>query len=543
MLKNIRFWLIVFLLIGLLASSLPVPQETTPALAQVSSCPVPEEGAIVIGTTDLPVVLDPVRAYNFRNWEVLGHLFVGLTRQVPGTNEYELALATSHEVSEDGLTHTFGIRDDATFNDGTPITAETFVYSINRVKALELEEVGFVGDFVESVEADEDGNLVFQLTEPLPYFEKLVSLPPFFPLDANEFPLTGEGQPADDVQRDIRSINGNGVYVLDEVNPGDYIQLRRNPAYNLGEAPATDVILMCNYRVTEELRLALLDGEIDIAWRDVFLPAAAASAEANTEIEMLITPTARMWYLMLNQTRTINDVVDPVVRESVYLIMNRERVIQNIFDGYLMPVNTLLPSMLAGGYEPLWKSRVNSGAANALLRENDYRPGRGAASITVTTSSEGYGDLYASAVSSLADEFQQMVVIGMQVNGGVDFTAFTRAMRSGDYDAAVFAWTPPVVHPHAYLYPLLHSEGELARRNGYSSDLIDGLLEEAAAETDPEDQAEVYQRIQEALFPDYVIMPLWQDVVNILVRNDRVDPSSVVIDSTMYLHYELLEKQ
>ena len=92
--------------------------------------------AIVIGLTDFPRTLDPADATDLPSWELLYHVATGLTRQVPGTLDYELALAADHTVSADGLEHTFTIRPEAAFNDGTPITAQTFVDSIERVIAL-----------------------------------------------------------------------------------------------------------------------------------------------------------------------------------------------------------------------------------------------------------------------------------------------------------------------------------------------------------------------------------------------------------------------
>ena len=110
--------------IGLLA-----PLAIAPTHAQ-------DSGSITIGVTDLPTTLDPGEAYDFIAWEVLSHLYIGLTRQIPGTLDYELALAEELQMSDDRLTYTFTLRDDAAFSDGTPITAQTFVDSINRVRDL-----------------------------------------------------------------------------------------------------------------------------------------------------------------------------------------------------------------------------------------------------------------------------------------------------------------------------------------------------------------------------------------------------------------------
>ena len=139
-----------------------------------------EADVIRIGTLDLPVTLDPAMADTFMEWEVLRHLYVGLTQQVAGTNDYELALASQHDISENGLIHTFTIREDAVFNDGTPITADIFERSINRVMTLNEDGAFIMNGVVESVSASDAQSLVFTLEVPIPYFDALVSLPPFF---------------------------------------------------------------------------------------------------------------------------------------------------------------------------------------------------------------------------------------------------------------------------------------------------------------------------------------------------------------------------
>ncbi|GIV80687.1 MAG: hypothetical protein KatS3mg051_0041 [Anaerolineae bacterium] len=121
-------------LVLLTVATLATTAGPSPATAQA-------DDTIIIGTTDLPSSLDPAEAYDFMTWEVLSHLYVGLVRQVPGTLDYELALAESYTVSADALTYTFALRQGQSFSDGTPITAQTFVDSVTRV--LTLRRPGF----------------------------------------------------------------------------------------------------------------------------------------------------------------------------------------------------------------------------------------------------------------------------------------------------------------------------------------------------------------------------------------------------------------
>src|SRR5258708_37740314 len=104
--------------------------------------------ALTIGTTEALLNLDPADASDVFSWEVLSHLYTGLTRQLPGTLRYDLALAATHTVSADGLTHKFTIRPDAAFDDGTPISVRTFVDSINRTLQLQGKGAALIAPYI-----------------------------------------------------------------------------------------------------------------------------------------------------------------------------------------------------------------------------------------------------------------------------------------------------------------------------------------------------------------------------------------------------------
>src|SRR5579859_2171988 len=119
--------------------------------------PLNAASQITIGTTEILTNLDPADAGDVFSWEVLSHLYTGLTRQLPGTLRYDLALAATHTISADGLTHKFTIRPDAAFDDGTPISVRTFVDSINRTLHLQGHGGTLIAQYIKSVGVDSSG--------------------------------------------------------------------------------------------------------------------------------------------------------------------------------------------------------------------------------------------------------------------------------------------------------------------------------------------------------------------------------------------------
>jgi ABC-type transport system substrate-binding protein len=521
--SKIRYFFLV-VVIGVAAFSPSFLIATPPVKAQ--------DNTITIGSTDLPASLDPASANSFLAWEILGHLYTGLTRQIPGTLEYELAVADGYELSEDGLTHRFTIRDDAVFSDGTPITAAHFAYGIQRVLSLDYNPAIALKAMGLSVQVTEDEVLEMTTNRPIPYFRQLVALPAFFPVLESDFPAS-EANPF------VTSLTGNGPYRLVGRDVGDYVELQANPVYQFGPPPKTEHITLRQYENTETLRLAVVRHEIDMAWRDVSLPDAITTAETTEGLTLVNMPSSRIWYLTLN--RKFDYVDDPVLRQSVLMTLNRERITEEYFGGYLSPAYSLVPPQLTDSYAPLWSAPANITTAIANMQDAGYRESRfNQANFVMTSTYLGYGNFYANVLVDIVRDTRPMRMLTITAATGIDLATFMDALTSGDTNAALFPWTPIVMHPDAYLRPLLHSSGPLAFENRYASNEMDALLDRAAREADPARQAALYREAQEKIVEAYAIVPLWQDTLAVLAWENI---GGIMIEPNFFLRYDQLERQ
>lgn len=520
--RAVRQSVIAALIIGIIVAALP----TTPAARAQDS------DTIVIGVTDLPTTLDVGEAYDFAAWEVLSHLYTGLTRQVPGTFEYELALAENVAFSADRLTATFTLPADAAFTDGTPITAQTFVDSINRVLAIDRGAVEAVEPYIAAVSAPEPTTLVFDLNAPVPYFLGLVALPPFFPQhpdllaseDPDPFPST---------------IIGNGPYLLESFAVNEAIMLRANPDYRTGNAPQNDVIVLRQFNRSQDLREAFLDGSVDLAWRALLLRDVDAIAEAEVGT-LMTTPSTRAFYLYMNHRLEPGD--DPLVRRAVTLMVSRNRLMERVFGNYATPLFSVVPPIFPEAHAAIWPQDADSEEGEATLLSAAYRPrNRSRLELTIVTSRLTYGDIYAAAASELVrDSFalSDYISSGLQVE--VDRTTFLSTLERGEGRIMLFGWTPIVPHPAAYLRPLAHSDAMIPSRGAYARSELDETIDAAALLSDPAEAGPFYQSAAAMLLETYDIIPLWQDHVQIAYQ-DTV--SGVQIEGNFFLHYDQLAKE
>ena len=120
---------------GTATTAPPTTTATTMAPA-TSTTAAPGGGTIIIGTTDSIASLDPADAYSIHDWELLSNINEGLLVFKPGTTEVEPGLATGMpDVSADGLTYTFTLKDGIQFGDGTPLDATSYAEQLNRLLA------------------------------------------------------------------------------------------------------------------------------------------------------------------------------------------------------------------------------------------------------------------------------------------------------------------------------------------------------------------------------------------------------------------------
>ncbi|MGW8226123.1 MAG: ABC transporter substrate-binding protein [Anaerolineales bacterium] len=215
---------------------------------------------IIIGTTDEVNSLDPQDAYATHDWEILKNTGEPLLKYIPGTAELVPgAAAELPTVSEDGLTYTYTLREGLEFADGTPINAQTYVDSWDRLNTLQGQVSGLIQVYVDSVEAVDDLTVAYNLKDTFGFFPSLSATAPFIPANPAQFP-------ADEIVQFPEIIDGNGPYRMVSYVPGEQLVLEANPNFH-GDAPLIPNVIVRYFADPTTMSNAVESGEIDIAWR------------------------------------------------------------------------------------------------------------------------------------------------------------------------------------------------------------------------------------------------------------------------------------
>jgi peptide/nickel transport system substrate-binding protein len=228
-------------------------------VVEPTAVPAPVGGTLIESTFADATILNPILYNDSASFDILEKMFLPLVDNDPFSGELVGVFATGWEVSEDGLTYTFNLRDDITWSDGTPMTANDFKFTFDAI-ASDLVETPRKSniELVESIEVIDDYTVAVHFTE-----VDCTALSNFTLRILPSHMYADDFSDLMDSPENTAPTVAAGPFVFQEWVPEDHATLVRNEDYHLG-APNVDGWI---YRVfaDESARLAaLLAGEIDV---------------------------------------------------------------------------------------------------------------------------------------------------------------------------------------------------------------------------------------------------------------------------------------
>ena len=351
----------------------------TGALAEVNKN-APQGGDMIVTYQEDVATLDPAIGYDWQNWSMIKSLFDGLTGYEPGTTELRLELAKSHEISDDGLVHTFVLKDGIKFHNGREINASDVKYSLERVTNPETRSpgAGFFnmiegfgtwnngeGDGLSGVKAIDEKTVEITLSRPDATFGHIMALN-----FASVVPREAVEASGEDFGREPI---GSGAYRLREWTPGQNVVFERFEEYHRDGVPKLDQV---TFGIGLEPTVALLrleNGEADILGDGIppaqFLQVMDDPDRADNIVEGGQLHTG---YVTMNTQMEPFDNVE--VRRAMNMAINKKRIIQMI-NGRAVPANQPLPPTMPGYADDYEGYPYDPDKARAALADAGYPDG------------------------------------------------------------------------------------------------------------------------------------------------------------------------
>lgn len=475
--------LVALLVAGLLLSGL-----TT--LAQ-------DEKVLVIGHAESTDSLDPARGYTQTSGFIFRAIYETLvTFPNEDASSIEPQLAESWDVSDDGLTYTFKLREGAVFSTGNPVTADDVVFSMNRLKNLQGSPA-FLANNVAGIAASDPQTVVITLASADPSFLSSLPNPAFQVTDSTVIKANGGTDAADAASADTAEsfLNsnsvGSGPYMLEKWEPQVQTVLVRNPNYQ-GAAPYFDRVIITNIPESATQKIALEAGDIDLA---LDLTAdEIRSLEGNPAIQIYRGPANIVHFLLMNADPEIGGpMADPKVQLAVRYALDYEGY--QLLWGGVQP-GTNLAVGLSGALGPDEALKRDVEKAKALLAEAGYPDG-----FAVTLSYPDFSfqgvNMNTNAQKIQADLAE--VGITVSLNPG-EIQVSLEEYRNGRQGFGYWFWGPDKLDPVDFLAFLPGGKvaTERARWLPENADPeLLALIEQAKAESDPDARLDLYRQLQE----------------------------------------------
>jgi ABC-type oligopeptide transport system substrate-binding subunit len=557
--KLVSFLLIMFL--GLFLLGCQEPEEVEPT---ATPAPIPEGQEVVVTRLVLqterievavtPVVvmeedeelveldislsgdidtLDPQMVIADNDVDIIENIFVGLTRYNHLSSTFEPELATDWEVSDDGRTWTFNLRDDiywvqlrageSTLLGSTPsklepvrqVVADDVVYAVqracdprfptadilvlyiiegcenlNRIPEVTSEALGQIG-----VRAINDQTLEFSLTEPASYFLALTSLSMMYPVPI-EYVLE-----MNEEWSDIGNVYMSGPFVLGQQTlAGTRTVLQRNPYWPIPFTGNVDVVNILHFDDEMDAFLLWEDRNLDISP----VPLADQTSILNrNQQKVRFVPEQAVFYLAYNfQSEVFSN---PAVRKAFGWAIDRERLIREVHGGQGLPMRHLLPPGVFGA-PPIEEvgAGYNPDRAREQMANSGYGDCRLMPPVTYMVSSS---DLALQQAELLREMWQEELncpedqIVIEQVQFGT-LLANTRpdagAARPDLWD---LGWASYYPDANYWMQDVMHCSNSENRQNRSCGE-VDSLIENAAVSDLPEFRIDLYRQIENLFFAD-----------------------------------------
>ena len=408
------------------------------------------------GSAAEPESVDPHKTSTVYEAHILRDLFQGLVMQdkdsglIPGAAE-------SWTVSDDGTVYTFKLRKDAVWSDGSPVTAEDFVYSFHRLEdpatgaeyasmlypIKGAEEVNTKNGKPEDmgVKAIDATTLEITLNAPTPYFLEMLTHQAAYPVNKASIDKLG----ADWIKPG--NLVSNGAYTLAEWVPNDHLKLVKNPKFWDASTVMIDTV---NYIPTEDRSSAMKRfeaGELD-SYDD--LPTEQLS-DLKTKFgdQVRVGPYLGTYYYAIKTDKAPWDNVE--LRNAISMAIDRDFLAEKVWQNSMLPGYSMVPPGIEG-YTPSLAKFADmpqidrEDKAKEILEKLGYTPEKPLKMEIRYNTSENHKNTAVAIQEQLKPLGVEVTLVNTDTKTHYGFLE-----QKGDYDVARAGWIADYKDPETFL--------------------------------------------------------------------------------------------
>lgn len=435
---------------------------------------------LIVALQSEPASLDPHVASDVASLEASQVMYNTLFSYTETYGEVVPSLVEDdYEVSEDGLTYTFHLKEGVKFHSGAEMTSEDVVYSIQRIRDKGVRAEGFAA--VESMETPDAQTVVLHLS---------YAYAPLLTVLANPNNAIVEKAVAEANGGDLSNVDASsGAFKLNAWEVGTSVTFDAFADYFEG-APAYQTLVLRTISDENAATTAIRNGEIDMIFDATDTE---ISVLENQGLEITSVPGTFWEYLGMNCESGV--LQDKAVRQAIAYAIDREAINTVVKMGH---ATVLTDANIPATHEDYCGANTYAAQdlekAKQLLSDAGY--GEGDIKLVLKVGSDWQYQVDAAQIIK-----QQLAEVGIEVSiEAMESGVYFDDLNNGNFDLTVCGWSG-FVDADEYLYNLFTTDGTYNQQN-YSNPEVDEILNQARMETDPATRTELYKQAQVMIAED-----------------------------------------
>jgi peptide/nickel transport system substrate-binding protein len=509
---------LVFVIVGC-----PSPEKPKPPVSE-------GDKTVVFGRGGDSVGLDPAYETDGNSFMVCDNIYEALVAYKDESTDVEPGLAKSWDISPDGLTYTFHLREGVNFHDGTPFNADAVVFSIGRM--MKERNVKFfvddidipaqdrppeywvsmeMDDTIDSIEATGMYTVVFKL--------KRVEAPFIANMGMDFADIISPTAFMKDPKGFIRNPVGTGPFAFVKWVADDQIVLEAFKDYwDKENGPYLDKVIFRAIPENSVRFLELKAGNIDIC--QFPNPADIELAKKDENIKLVSQSGMNVGYLGFNHTKKLWQNL--ALRQAVAHAINRQAIVDNIYQGMGQLAKNGIPPTMWGYNDDVAGYKYDPELAKQKLAEAGYPGGEGLPELKLWSMPvpRPYNPEGLKVGIAMIGDLKK---IGINANvTSYDWGTYLKRQREqpDDMDMFQLGWTGDNGDPDNFLAVLFDGLASPAIRTQWKNERYHELMLLGKQTIDQGKRAEIYKEAQQVMFDDVAVVTVAHSTVIWPMRNN-----------------------
>ncbi|GIO25241.1 peptide ABC transporter substrate-binding protein [Oceanobacillus sp. J11TS1] len=477
-------------------------EETTPEL---------DGKTLYINNGQEPTSFDPSIGFDEVSWGPLNNLMEGLTR-LDENSEAAEGVAESWDISEDGLTYTFHLREDANWSNGDPVVAEDFVFAWKHMLNPDTASpAAFLAYYIEGAEAFNSGDgsaedvnitavddktLEVKLVQPTGFFLDLLTNPAFFPINHQ----VAEKTP--DWHAEAETFVANGPFMLESWEHNSEMVFAKNPEYWDADAVNLDYVHFSMVNDTNTQYQMFQTGELDTA---------SVPPEMSDELidgdNVFIGEQGGLEFYRFNLTQ--EPFQNKNIRKAISYAINREEIAEYVVKQGVEPAfGFVSPGFTAPDGRDFREENgdlveFDPELAQQLLEEGMQEEGYEELPPIVLTYSTS--DLNQAVAETIQDMLSENLGVKVTLENQ-EWNVFAEAQQNLELQFSRSSFLNDYSDPVNFLESF--TSDSYMNRTGFESEEYDELIEKGKSETDEEKRYEYLYEAERMLAEEMIATPI-----------------------------------